>query len=56
VNDVIAVCARCGAEGPAESAEFTYSRQYEEWTCTYITECEERLSEQAQAGDHPDGF
>ena len=48
----IAVCARCAAEGDCQSGEFTYSAQYEEWTCTDMTGCDDRVYDNQEAR-HP---
>lgn len=42
----IAVCARCHAEGSSVSGEFTWSRRYDEFTCTDMTACDDRAADQ----------
>jgi hypothetical protein len=49
-------CARCGADYDDADQDVTWSHAYNEWTCTYVTDCDDRLFEQRQGEGHPDGF
>ena len=48
------LCARCEHPWPENDPGVRYA--YGDWLCTNETECDDRRIEEAQAGDHPDGF